>query len=161
MVRAAGEYDADLMLLPDFCQHPLRLSEQSPLVLALRRFARVDRALQLGRRDAHRHKDLLQLLQERLLRMQRQEGMQQLHLVLSKDLIHIGFDILRIRRDHRAMVAVRAALIRPLVDAGVPDEIRMVLREIRHVRVRELRWEALGVRRDRLHRFCRNLADLL
>ena len=87
--------------------------------------------------------------------------MQQLHLVLSKDLIHIGFDILRIRGDHRAVVAVRAALIRPLVDAGIPDEIGMVLREIRHMRVRELRREALGVRRDRLHRFCRNLTDLL
>ena len=28
-------------------------------------------------------------------------------------------------------------------------------------RVRELRREALGIRRDRLHRFCRDLADLL
>lgn len=93
--------------------------------------------------------------------MQRQEGMQQLHLVLPEDLIHIRFDIFRIRCDHRAVVAVRTALIRPLVDAGIPDEIRMVLCKIRHMRVRELRREALGIRRDRLHRFCRNLADLL
>ena len=82
MVRTSGEHDADLMLLSDLRQHPLRLSEQSFLVLALRRFARMDRALKLGRRDVHRCKDLLQLLQEPLRRMQRQEGMQQLHLVL-------------------------------------------------------------------------------
>ena len=63
MVRTSGEHDADLMLLSDLRQHPLRLSEQSFLVLTLRRFARMDRALKLGRRDAHRRKDLLQLLQ--------------------------------------------------------------------------------------------------
>ena len=161
MVRTSGEHDANLMLLSDLRQHPLRLSEQSFLVLALRRFARIDRTLQLGRRDAHRRKDLFQLLQELLRRMQRQEGMQQLHLVLPEDLIHIRFDIFRIRCDHRAVVAVRTALIRSLVDAGIPDEIRMVLCEIRHMRVRELRREALGIRRDRLHRFGRDLADLL
>ena len=87
--------------------------------------------------------------------------MQQLHLVLREDLIHIRFDIFRIRCDHRAVIAVRTALIRPLVDAGIPDEIRMVLCKICHMRVCELRREALGIRWDRLHRFCRDLADLL
>ena len=161
MVGPAGEDDAHLVILSYFRKHPLRLGGKFLFICRFRSLAGRDGPLDFAGRNMHPSEGALQLREERLAAMERQEGMEQVHLIAREHFVHIRVDVLRVRCHHGAVVAIRAAFLRPLVHAGIPDKGGMPLRQIRHMGVGELGGEALRVRRDGLHGVGSDVADLL
>ncbi len=160
MVRTACQHDADQVLVMDFLQDAFCLIAERFPVCLFRHFACIHGSFEFIAGNAHRLEEFFQAAVELLGRMERKERMVECSLIFGEDFVHIGLDVFRIRSDHRAVVAVRAAFVRTLVDARVPDEIRMVLGKVIDMRMGKLGREAFGIRRNRFHRFGRDVTQL-
>ena len=160
MVRTACQHDADQVLVMDFLQDAFCLIAERFPVCLFRHFACIHGSFEFIAGNAHRLEEFFQAAVELLGRMERKERMVECSLIFGEDFVHIGLDVFRIRSDHRAVVAVRAAFDRAFVDARVPDEIRMVLGKVIDMRMGKLGREAFGIRRNRFHRFGRDVTQL-
>ena len=160
MVGAAGEDDAHEMLFLDLFQDAAGLVEEIGLVFFHfspgRRECLEDIAVGDMERSQLFHKAFLQCARF----IERQERMEERNARFLEQVVHIGGDGLRIGGHHGAHVGIFIFLIRPVVDAGVPDEIGLAPDEVGDVRVDQLHRIAFRIGRDRFQRRDGDLADV-
>ena len=160
MVGTAGKDDADEVLFFDFRKNPFRFLVQFAAVGFFRRLSGVNGGFDFTARNAQGLEEFLQPA-ENGLGVKGQEWMVQLGLVPGKHFVHVGLDVFRIGSHHGAVVAVGAAFIGALVDAGVPDEVHVLFGQVVHMGMGQLGREAFGIGWNGFHGFRRNVPELL